>query len=70
MLSIARAGPLDQRSDQPGTGDGITLTAAHLARWLSSPRGVGVTKIGGFRDREQPRPGKHVSLGYAFAVST
>ena len=24
LLSIARAGPLDRRSDQPGTGDGDT----------------------------------------------
>jgi hypothetical protein len=64
MLSIARAGPLDRRSDRPGTGDGTTLTAAHLARWLSSPRGVGVTKIGGFRARELSRPRKHVGLGY------
>jgi hypothetical protein len=56
MLSIARAGPLDRRSDQPGTGDGTTLTAAHLARWLSSPRGVGVAKIGGFGARELSRP--------------
>jgi len=24
LLSIARAGPLDRRSDQPGTGDGNT----------------------------------------------
>jgi hypothetical protein len=38
MPSIARAGPLDRRSDQPGTGDGNNTTAAHLVRWFFLPQ--------------------------------
>jgi hypothetical protein len=71
MLSIARAGPLDRRGDQPGDQETAIQhdCGAFGTDSFSSPRSVGVTKMKVVALGSDPVLRNHFDLGCALLFS-